>query len=252
MQSSLKAIVILGALSVTQAFPAKRDIISALPGSADEIDLRFQPLLDFDRDGCYNTAAIDSSGYTNPGLSATGTPEGRCRDPPQLQNSNVYSRRRCNNGYCAVMYEYYFEKDQAVRGSFLGGHRHDWENIVVFSQGNSIIRVAASCHGGYGDASNSFPASGTRPYLVYHKDGISTHCFRFANGDDIAGPENHFGQFYTSPLISWDRWPSVDLRNRMLAAWSGGVGPKLDGEFGDNLRNAAGDGVPGFDPYLDA
>lgn len=52
------------------------------------------------------------------------------RDPPQLANSNAYSRKRCNNGYCAVMYEYYFEKDQAVAGTFLGGHRHDWENIV--------------------------------------------------------------------------------------------------------------------------
>jgi hypothetical protein len=27
------------------------------------------------------------------------------------------------------MYEYYFEKDQAVAGTFLGGHKHDWENM---------------------------------------------------------------------------------------------------------------------------
>jgi hypothetical protein len=37
----------------------------------------------------------------------------------------------------------------------------------------------------------------------------------------------------------------------MLAAWSGGVGPKLDSEFTDSLRAAAGDGVPGFDPSID-
>ncbi|KFA67859.1 hypothetical protein S40285_08779 [Stachybotrys chlorohalonatus IBT 40285] len=247
-----KVIALLGALASVQAVPTKRDIITALPGSADVVDSRFQPLLDFDSDGCYNTAAIDPSGRTNPGRGATGTPQGSCRDPPQLENSNTYSRRRCNNGYCAIMYEYYFEKDQAVGGSFLAGHRHDWENIVVFTRGDAVVRVAPSCHGDYNDARNNFPTDGSRPQLVYHKDGASTHCFRFANNDDIANPENPFGRFYTSPLISWDRWPNVGLRNAMLQAWSGGVGPKLDTEFGDSLRSAAGDGVPGFDPYLDA
>lgn len=38
----------------------------------------------------------------------------------------------------------------------------------------------------------------------------------------------------------------------MLQNWSGGVGPKLDDEFGDSLKDAAGDGgVEGFDPYVD-
>ena len=68
--------------------------------------------------------------------------------------------------YCAVMYEYYFEKDQAVGGSFLGGHRHDWENIVVFTQGNNVVRVAPSYHGRYDGASNSFLMSGRHPLLV--------------------------------------------------------------------------------------
>jgi hypothetical protein len=255
MHSFITTTVILGALSTINAAPTapvKRDIISALPGSASDIENTVQPLLDFDSDGCYNTAAIDASGNTNPGKGATGTPQGQCRDAVQLENSNVYSRARCNNGYCAVMYEYYFEKDQAVMGSFLGGHRHDWENIVVFTQGTSVIRVAPSCHGGYERASNQFPLTGLRPNMVYHKDGVGTHCFRFANDDDLASPENPFGQFYSSPLIGWNNWPDVSLRDKMLATWNGGIGPKLDDEFGDKLREAAGDALPGFDPYLDA
>jgi hypothetical protein len=249
--SLITATAVFGAL--TAASPVtKRDILTPLPGAADATESRFQPLLDFDSDGCYNTAAIDPSGYTNPGKGATGTPQGDCRDPPQLDNSNAYSRKRCNNGYCAIMYEYYFEKDQAVMGSFLGGHRHDWENIVVFTQGDNVVRVAPSCHGGYDGASNSFPADGPRPQLVYHKDGVGTHCFRFANDDDIANPENPTGSFHTAPLVGWDSWPNVGLRDTMLNAWSGGVGPKLDSEFTDSLRNAAGDGVPGFDPAIDA
>lgn len=102
------ATALLSAATVVSASPAarlhqKRDIIDALPGSASKLEETFQPVLDFDTNGCYNTAAIDPSGSTNPGKDATGTPEGDCRDPPQLENSNVYSRSRCNNGVCAVM-----------------------------------------------------------------------------------------------------------------------------------------------------
>ncbi|KAJ3501442.1 hypothetical protein NM208_g16934 [Fusarium decemcellulare] len=37
----------------------------------------------------------------------------------------------------------------------------------------------------------------------------------------------------------------------MLNNWKEGVGPKLDDEFGDSLKAAAGDGVNGFDPFKD-
>lgn len=148
-------------------------------------------------------------------------------------------------------YETYYEKDQAVGGSFLGGHRHDWENIVVFTQGDNVVRVAPSCHGKYDGASNQFPSDGSTPLLVYHKDGAGTHCYRFANDDDRANPENPTGSFFKAPLVGWDNWPDVGLRDKMLQNWSGGVGPKLDDEFGDSLKAAAGDGVQGFDPYKD-
>lgn len=104
MKSTISTAALLGMLAAVEAAPVeRRDIISAIGESATELDLRWQPVLDFDSDGCYNTAAIDPSGYTNPGRGATGTPEGGCRDPPQLENSNVYSRARCNNGICATM-----------------------------------------------------------------------------------------------------------------------------------------------------
>ena len=112
--------------------------------------------------------------------------------------------------------------------------------------------MAPSYHGGYGGASNEFPIDGTSPLLVYHKDGPGTHCFRFANDDDRANPENPTGSFFKAPLVGWDNWPDVGLRDKMRQNWSGGVGPKLDDEFGDSLKDAAGDGgVEGFDPYVD-
>lgn len=111
MKSAIIATV--GLLAVAHANPVavKRNVLkAALPEGADDIEKKLQPYLDFDTDGCYNTAAIDPDGNLNEGHKATGTPQGDCRDPHQLEHSNTYSRKRCNNGYCAVMYEYYFEK----------------------------------------------------------------------------------------------------------------------------------------------
>ncbi|KAM5363210.1 hypothetical protein ACJA88_013648 [Fusarium oxysporum] len=225
MHSSLiKAAIILSGGSTVQGLPqVRRDVIKALPISADNVDLRFRPILDFDSDGCYFTAPIDPS---------------------------VYFRKRCNNGYRAFMYEHYFDKDQAVMGSFLGRHRHNWENVVVFTKDDSIVPVAPSCHGKYDQARNNVSIDDHHPQIVYHKDGAGTHCFRFAKKDDVVKPENPKGLFLPA-LVSWDHWPDVTLRNKIISTWNGGVGPKLDDEFGDTLKTTAGNGVPGFDPYRD-
>jgi hypothetical protein len=88
-----------------------RDILVPLQNNASGLEHKFQPVLDFDTDGCYYTAAIDASGKLNPGLDAAGSwnpfnPEclrERCRDANRLQHNNLYSRSRCNNGWCAIM-----------------------------------------------------------------------------------------------------------------------------------------------------
>ncbi|KLU88286.1 hypothetical protein MAPG_07273, partial [Magnaporthiopsis poae ATCC 64411] len=167
----------------------RRDIRGALPVRALAIEHQFQPVLDFDKDGCYYTSAIDPNGSRNPGLPAAGgVPpnclRAACREPNRLQNSNVYSRARCNNGWCAIMYEYYFEKDQVLCGSYAAGHRHDWENIVIFVRDNQVKRVAPSCHAEYSKATNSPRLQGQRAKVVYHKDGGRTHCFRYATAAD--------------------------------------------------------------------
>lgn len=100
------ATALLSAAAVVSASPAnpqKRDIIGTIGEGASDLEFKFQPFLDFDTDGCYNTAGIDGNGMPNPGKGPTGTPQGDCRDPPQLENSNTYSRSKCNNGICAVM-----------------------------------------------------------------------------------------------------------------------------------------------------
>jgi hypothetical protein len=97
--------------------------------------------LDFDKDGCYPAPAIGADGTINGGLNIGGDVNGECRDAPDLDNTNAYSRSKCNNGWCAVMYGYYFEKDQKATGVVgpSGGHKHDWERVVVWVQGETRL-----------------------------------------------------------------------------------------------------------------
>lgn len=82
----------------------KGDSLTPLSESASELELKWQPVMDFDSDSCYNTAAISPDGTLNPGLDhvCTGVTE-NCDQVNRLWNSNVYSRARCNNGICAIM-----------------------------------------------------------------------------------------------------------------------------------------------------
>lgn len=79
---------------------------------APQLDLRFRPAVDFDKDSCYNTSDMSPSPNGYPGHLALGLPArglpvaSHCRNEEMLGRANVYSRQRCNNGYCATMYAY--------------------------------------------------------------------------------------------------------------------------------------------------
>ena len=108
----------LGALTLLVAVPASAhaNVLQLLPQNADGLEQSFSPAYDYDKDGCYATAAIGADGTINPGLRLGGDVNGHCHDYAQLANANTYSREKCNNGWCAVVYASYFEKDQATLG----------------------------------------------------------------------------------------------------------------------------------------
>ncbi|KXJ96688.1 necrosis inducing protein-domain-containing protein [Microdochium bolleyi] len=235
----------------------KRDPPRALGASATDDELKFQPSLDFDTDGCYNTPAIDSAGNVAEGLdhNYTGGSSG-CRDESDLDNNQVYVRTRCNNGWCAHVYDYYFEKDVAVQHVIdAGGHRHDWEHIIVFTQGGSARIVAASKHGDY-DTKNADDSKvrwdGTHPKIVYHKDGGTTHCFRFAgSGDDRI--ENHKGVWFRGALINWDGLERAGVRQKLVDHDFGSASLAIkDASIKKQIDYARNGGAPGFDSGVDA
>lgn len=242
------AAVLAVGLSPTAAWA---DPPPALPSSVSGDDGKYQPAMDYDKDGCYPTPAIGSDGTINPGLKIGGDVNGNCRDESDLDNTNSYSRSKCNNGWCAYVYDFYFEKDQVSPGGGSLGHRNDWEhNVVWVDQSNGQVGyVSTSQHGGYA----VHPASdvifdGTHAKIVYHKDGIGTHCFRLASSGDEP-PENHKGTWQYPSLVSWDNYPS-GIRDKLTSADFGDATMAIRDQgnaFNSNLQSAKPDGIP-FDP----
>ncbi|KAM0197788.1 hypothetical protein ACHAPA_003232 [Fusarium lateritium] len=259
MRTSYLPSVLLAIVEVVSAYPSpildgkdvfKRNVLTKLPRNTDANSAKYQPALDFDKDSCYNTAAVDPNGNVNPGLPNKGSnPSAGCRDRQRLDNANVYSRSRCNNGWCAYMYEYYFEVDRTGAGS--GGHVHDWENVVVFVQNNNrIARVAPSAHGEYSGATNNPILDGNHALIVYNKDGASTHSFRIAREDERNNVENEYGWWQIADLVAWNGYPNDYVQDQLTHHDFGTASIKLvDRYFGDYLKKAAGNSVPGFDPY---
>lgn len=191
-------------------------------------------------------AYSDSSNYTGAADD--------CHDESDLDNNNVYVRTRCNNGWCAYLYDYYFEKDVAVEHVIdAGGHRNDWEHIAVFVQNGELKVVAASAHGDYDtkSASDVRIDQDTHPKIVYNKDGGSTHAFRFAGeGDDSI--ENAKGVWFRGALVNWDGFPG-NTRDTLSNYDFGSASFALkDDNYKKQLDYARNDQVQGFDSGVDA
>lgn len=203
------------ALIVATAAPALAAPPTKLPGNAEAIESKWQPAYDYDTDGCYPTPAIGPTGTVNGGLNPTGSLSGDCHDTSDLDNTNGYSRYKCNNGWCAMAYALYFEKDQALANSSLGGHRHDWEHVVVWTQNDVAKYVSTSNHGDFTIyAASSVIWTGNHPKIVYHKDGASTHCFRLASSGDEP-PENAYHTWQYPTLVGWNGFPSTSIRTTL-------------------------------------
>lgn len=85
--------------------------------------------------------------------------------------------------------------------------------------------------------------------MVYHKDGLSTHCFRFANADDDS-IENHKGVWFSGDLVSWNGFPG-NIRALLSAHDFGKANFALkDASFKTQLDRSKPEGVQ-FNTGLD-
>ncbi|MEV6318335.1 NPP1 family protein [Streptomyces sp. NPDC051776] len=241
---------LLGAVVLVFAFPSSAfaaEPPQALPSVWEFDEGQFQPATDSDGDGCYPTPAIGPDGRVAEGLNNSGALNGNCRDIWDLDSTNSYSRKKCNNGWCAFMYAYYFEKDQVVAGLDAFGHRHDWEHILIWVKDGIPRYVSTSAHGGYSTHPRSEVAwEESHAKVVYHKDGGGTHAFRRAAFDET--PENHYGKWQYPALVGWDYYPD-GVRDILTQADFGEANFGLkDSAFSSELMKAKPGGIP-FDPF---
>ncbi|SHF00327.1 NPP1 family protein [Vibrio gazogenes] len=224
----------------------------ALPASTDAYSIA--PVFDFDTDGCLPSAGISRTGQQNGGLKPSGGLTSGCRDSNFLNLSNTYHRYACKiNGsdqYCAHFYALYFLKDQILNG-IQSGHRHDWENVVIWTKNGTVTHGSYSAHGNLTTRSVSeLDTNGKHIKFVYHKDGLLTHAFRFSKTGEVA--ENPYGYFVTPDIVSWytmygDQVSNDTLRNQLNRYDYGSANvPVKDGSFLSNLNRGKPDSYPQF------
>ncbi|PNP75965.1 hypothetical protein FNYG_10523 [Fusarium nygamai] len=208
--------------------PLEKTIEKGAIGAA--ID-RWQPLLHI-ADGCQPYIAVGTNGNVN---YDSGSKTGGCKDTSKDQ---TYARAAVHNGKLAIMYAWYWPKDQPADGNLVSGHRHDWENVVAFvdnyqSPGATLYAAAASDHGDYKKTKNP-QRSGNNVMAEYF----------------TSFGKNHELQFKTSPgrtywIYDWAAMtpaahqglitgPSGDPKK----PWGSANVPFIDANFGNNLNKA--------------
>lgn len=223
-----------------------------MPGFVDAASVA--PTFDFDGDGCLPSAGISRSGQQNGGLNPSGSLTGQCRSNNFLDTSNTVHRQACiaarGSTYCAHFYALYFEKDQILNG-IRSGHRHDWEYAAVWTTDGVVTDGSVSVHGDLTTAPASELAfEDGHLKVVYHKDGVGTHAFRFAGSNEAA--ENPYGAFVTPDIISWYEFEGDGLPNDTIRSlldgfdYGSAVLPVRDGTFLENVNTFRPSGYPEF------
>ena len=251
LASLVSVFTLLSASALSQAADfAKLD--QALPSNG--IINNKQPVFDFDGDGCLPSAGISRLGEKNPGLKTSGKITGDCRSGNFLITSNTMHRYVCKssggNQYCGHIYALYFEKDQLFN-YFGGGHRHDWEHAAVWTKNGVVTHGTYSSHGNQTTKpASELPFENGHLKIVYHKDGVTTHAFRFAKSNEYA--ENPYGSFLTPTIASWYRMSGDGLSNSQMFSrlnsfdYGSANLPIKDSNFLNNINNGKPSGYPTF------
>ncbi len=220
--------------STTFAGEVAHNQLTPLPESLVSKDSQWEPLF-YKRNGCQPYAAVDAVGNYSGGLKETGSESGGCNNTTKGQ---TYSRSQCwvKSGHelCAIMYAWYFPKDMFMLGSWPisgAGHRHDWENVIIWTDNNSFAGASYSQHGGYeirgkNDSKNVFNSG--RLVVEYNRNS-GTHSLQPSsknNGVDYPG-------------ISWSRLPTAAKNTLNTHGWGSAVFP-----LGNNFIGYIAESIP--------
>ncbi|EFX01241.1 necrosis and ethylene inducing peptide 2 precursor [Grosmannia clavigera kw1407] len=194
-------------------------------GVTGSVYLAYQPLLKV-VNGCVPFPAVDASGNTGGGLQDTGASEGHC----SKSTGQIYVRKGELNGKTALMYSWYFPKDEPSDGI---GHRHDWEGTIVWlksgtsTAANNIAAVCPSAHGGWKCATSGYNLQGSKPLIKYESAWPLDHSCGLTN---VVGG--------SQPLIAWESLPNVARVALTNTDFGKANVPFKDANFNSNLAKA--------------
>ncbi|KAJ8558634.1 hypothetical protein ON010_g8815 [Phytophthora cinnamomi] len=176
--------------------------------ASEKAAVKFKPSLTI-VENCHPYPAVNAAGETSGGLKPTGKADGDCKGSGL--GSQVYGRAAWNNGLWAIMYTWYFPKDQGSGdvGLVPRNERHKWISAVVWINNPAVENpkiIAVSTMGVNGAFS-------------YKKDGPpachKTWC------------DEPFAKYFsgTSPIL---RYVAIGIESELVSDWS-----SVDGEFQD-------------------
>lgn len=171
---------------------------------ASDLEKYYQPRLSIGDKGCDPYPAVDANGNVSAGLAPRGSSNGECT----TSVGQIYSRYANYYGECAVMYSWFMPKDMPPSG--IGGHRYEWEGIIVWLEschvGARIKSINYSMHGGWSvnyapptwTGSYGYLSWGVHPLVYYHSPNklLDHH------------PDPTLRQGGTQPLVGWDYLPA--------------------------------------------
>lgn len=225
----IKAVLCLFCPPLLAATTISHSTITPWDDAVSAIEKKFEPAVRFS--GCQPYPVINHVGEISGGLKPTGTRTRGCSDKTKRQvqirtacfvegqtdiaygSGNFFIGDLGSGEMCAVMYSYYFAKDVgAIFG--IGGHRHDWESVVVWIRdGQKVVGVSYSGHGQFqklrGDDADRI---NSHPKVDYtYRNGVTefTHSMREGTGDN---------SFYVTGL-KVNSWSAMALyRPNLLSA----------------------------------
>ncbi|TGO25517.1 hypothetical protein BPAE_0078g00160 [Botrytis paeoniae] len=242
--SNAKILSILAAAAAVKGAPIEESTIQAratvphdsinpwgenVPGNAVGNTLkRFEPFIRIAH-GCQPYSAVDGNGNTSGGLQDTGNVSAGCGD---LSKGQTYVRAGWSGGRYGIMYAWYFPKDQPASGNVVGGHRHDWEHVVVWVNNPALpnptlIGAAASGHGSLKKTTNP-QRQGDRVKVEYYVSFPTNHELQFTDtlGRDL-------------PMMWYDFLPAASKTALQNTSFGKAVCPFNDANFANNLAKAA-------------
>ncbi|ETK94435.1 hypothetical protein F441_02593 [Phytophthora nicotianae CJ01A1] len=195
---------------------------------SEKAAVKFKPQLHI-TNGCHSYPAVDEAGQTSGGLKTKGAPSAGCKGSGW--GSQVYGRSSWYQGVWAIMYCWYFPKDEPSTGI---GHRHDWEHVIVWIDNPEIadpkiLAVTPSAHSGYHKYAPPNPDTidGATTKVAYESHWPMDHAL---------GSTSEAGDF--QDLIMWGQLSENASRALNAVYWGNANTPMNDGNFLPKLAKA--------------